>query len=178
MKTFLKLIRYTVDALGVIFAVLLILIAGRGGFFEVEPHQQAIVLQFAEPQRLVRPGLHWKIPFIEDVYYCDMLNRNLELTDVEAQMSDLTRISIDASVSYAIADCLLFFMSAHSPEVLRTRLTETLKSALRETVGRYSFPDLSDKRRKILADVDAQMNAAMRSSGVKLMDVNLLFSKP
>lgn len=181
MKAFRKLIRYTIYALGVIFAVILVGVgvsAIPGVTFKVEPHQQAVVLQFGEPIRAVQPGLQWKIPFIESVYYCDMQKQNLELTAVEAQMSDLTRISINAAVSYVIADCMRFFKTVHSPEGLRMRLSVTLNSTLREILGRYSSPDLSDKRKEIVTDVKAQMNAAVRSSGAALMDVNLFFSKP
>ena len=181
MKTFRKLIRYTIYTLGVVFAVILVVVgvsAIPGVTFKVEPHQQAIVLQFGTPERVVEPGLQWKIPFIENVYYCDMRSQNFELTAVEAQMSDLTRISIDASVSYVIADCMHFFKTAHSPEGLRMRFSGMLNSTLRETLGRYSLPDLSDKRNEIVTDVKAQMNAAVQSSGAALMDVNLFFSKP
>jgi len=149
-----------------------------GVTFKVEPHQQAIVLQFGKPKRMGTPGLQWKYPFIENVYYCDMRNQNLELTAVEAQMSDLTRISIDASVSYVIADCLLFFQTVRSPEDQRMRLSRALNHILRKTLGRYSLPDLSDKRNEIVADVKALMNVAAQYSGATMMDVNLFFSEP
>jgi regulator of protease activity HflC (stomatin/prohibitin superfamily) len=180
MKAFRKLIRYTIYTLGVIFAVILVLVgvtAISGATFKVEPYQVAIVLRTGEPKREVGPGLQWKYPF-ESVYYCDVRTQDLELTTVEAQLSDLTRISIDASVSYGITDCVRFFFTARSPEGLRKRLSTTLTSNLRETLGRYSSPDFSDKRNEIVTDVKAQMNAAVQSSGASLMDVNLFFSKP
>ncbi len=180
MKIFRKIVRYTIYALGVIFAVILVVVgvlAIPAVTFKVEPHQQAIVLQFGEPKRIVHPGLNWKIPFIQNVYYCDLTPaQRLELTAFETQMSDLTRIGVDASVSYVIADCMRFFKTTHSPEGLRRRLSGALKSNLRETLGRYSSPDLSVKRNEIVTDVETQMNAAAQSSGAKLVDIKLLFS--
>ena len=39
-------------------------------FFTVDQTQQALVLQFGEPKRLVnKPGLNFKIPFIQEVTY-------------------------------------------------------------------------------------------------------------
>ena len=181
MKTFLKLIRYTIFTFGVIFAIILVVFgvaAISDVTFKVEPYQQAVVLRFGAPQRVVTPGLQLKSPIFENVYYCDMRNQDLELTAVEAQMSDLTRINIDASVSYVIADCMDFFKSVRSPEGLRRRLSGILKSTLRETLGRYSLPDLSDRRNKIVTDVKVQMEAAARLSGAVLTDVNLFFAKP
>ena len=39
-------------------------------FFTVDQTKQAIVLQFGEPKRVInKPGLNFKIPFIQDVTY-------------------------------------------------------------------------------------------------------------
>ena len=39
-------------------------------FFTVDQTKQAIVLQFGEPKRVInKPGLNFKIPFIQDVKY-------------------------------------------------------------------------------------------------------------
>jgi membrane protease subunit HflC len=180
MKTFRKIIHYTIYTLGIVFAGILVLVgvsAISGATFRVQPYQQAIVLRFGEPKREAQPGLNWKYPF-ENVYYCDVRTQKLELTTVEAQLSDLTRINIDGSVSYGIADCMRFFHTVRSPEGLGMRLSRMLTPTLRETLGRYSLPDLSAKRNEIVTDVKAQVNAAVRSSGAALTDVNLFFSKP
>lgn len=177
MKTLFKLIRYTIYTLGVILVVVGV-VAIRNAAFKVEPDQQALVLRFGTPIRVVTPGLQWKIPFVENVYFCDMRNQKLELTALEAQMSDLTRINIDASVSYVIADCANFYKTVGSPFGLRRRLSGILKSTLREILGLYSLPDLSDKRNAIVTGVKAKVNAVVQSSGATLTDINLFFSKP
>lgn len=39
-------------------------------FFTVDQTQQALILQFGEPKRLInKPGLNFKIPFIQEVTY-------------------------------------------------------------------------------------------------------------
>ena len=46
--------------------VLAVLFGILSSFFTVDQTQQALVLQFGEPKRLVnKPGLNFKIPFIE-----------------------------------------------------------------------------------------------------------------
>jgi membrane protease subunit HflC len=38
-------------------------------FFTVDQTQQALVLQFGEPKRLInKPGLNFKIPFVQEFY--------------------------------------------------------------------------------------------------------------
>ena len=50
--------------------VLAILFGILSSFFTVDQTQQALVLQFGEPKRLVnKPGLNFKVPFIQEVTY-------------------------------------------------------------------------------------------------------------
>ena len=50
--------------------VLAVLFGILSSFFTVDQTQQALVLQFGEPKRLVnKPGLNFKIPFIQEVTY-------------------------------------------------------------------------------------------------------------
>ena len=52
-----------IGALAILFGIL-------SSFFTVDQTQQALVLQFGEPKRLVnKPGLNFKIPFVQEVTY-------------------------------------------------------------------------------------------------------------
>jgi len=155
----------------------LVFFVSSDALFRVEPHQQAVVTEFGKPIRRVPPGLHLKIPFTQEVRYFDMRVQELQLPAVEAQMSDLTRISIDVSASYQIVDCVRFYRTINSYEGFHDIFGRTLISTLREILGRYSLTDLSDKRDKILGDVKAQMTPVARRYGTRLIDVTLFFSK-
>jgi uncharacterized RDD family membrane protein YckC len=148
-----------------------------GALFTVEPHQQAVVTEFGKPKRRVLPGLHLKIPLIEEVYYCDIRAKDLNLPAVEVQLSDLTRISVDVTASYHIEDCVRFYQTIHSRKVVHVIFGRTLISTLREVLGRYSLTDLSDKRGKIVGDVKAQMTLVARAYGIGLIDITLFFTK-
>jgi len=51
-------------------SVLVVLFGLLSSFFIVDQTQQALVLQFGEPKRLVnKPGLNFKIPFIQEVTF-------------------------------------------------------------------------------------------------------------
>jgi membrane protease subunit HflC len=52
-----------VSFLAVLFGIL-------SSFFTVDQTQQALILQFGEPKRLInKPGLNFKIPFIQEVTF-------------------------------------------------------------------------------------------------------------
>jgi len=64
--------------------VLAVLFGILSSFFTVDQTQQALVLQFGEPKRLVnRPGLNFKIPFIQEVTYFEKRVLSLVSQDSE-----------------------------------------------------------------------------------------------
>ena len=57
--------------------------------FIVKEVNQAIVLQFGDPKRIiVEPGLNFKIPFIQNVVYLDKRILNLDTPPEEVIASD------------------------------------------------------------------------------------------
>ena len=50
--------------------LVVIVVVGSSALFTVHQANQALVLQFGEPRQVVTdPGLHFKLPFIQDVAY-------------------------------------------------------------------------------------------------------------
>ena len=79
--------------------VLAVLFGILSSFFTVDQTQQALVLQFGEPKRLVnKPGLNFKIPFIQEVTYFEKRVLSLVSQDSEevilADQKDLRLILI------------------------------------------------------------------------------------
>ena len=65
--------------------------------FIVKEVNQAIVLQFGDPKRIiVKPGLNFKIPFIQNVVYLDKRILNLDTPPEEVIASDQKRLIVDA----------------------------------------------------------------------------------
>ena len=87
--------------------LLAVLITVYSAAFTVRQTQQALVLQLGEPRRAITdPGLHFKVPFIQNVSYYD--SRVLELDPQGQDMSlvDQRRINVDSFARYRI--CLLY----------------------------------------------------------------------
>jgi membrane protease subunit HflC len=65
--------------------------------FIVKEINQAIVLQFGDPKRiLLKPGLNFKIPFIQNVVFLDKRILNLDAPPEEVIASDQKRLIVDA----------------------------------------------------------------------------------
>src|SRR5437899_7197662 len=79
--------------------------------FQVPQWQDAIVLQLGKPVRVIidQPGLHWRVPFIENVHYIDKRVLNFHAPAQALLNLDQKRIVISAYVRYQIEDPLRFY---------------------------------------------------------------------
>merc|ERR1711969_482001 len=77
--------------------ILVIFATGFFSLFVVKEINQAIVLQFGDPKRIIStPGLQVKIPFIQNVVFLDRRILSLDPAPEEVIASDQKRLIVDA----------------------------------------------------------------------------------
>ena len=80
--------------------------------FVVQEVNQAIVLQFGDPKKIItKPGLNYKIPFIQNVVFLDRRVLNLDNPPEEVIAADQKRLIVDAFARFKIVDPLKFYIS-------------------------------------------------------------------
>ena len=83
--------------------------------FTVSEIQQALVVQFGNPKRTIQDaGLHFKIPFLQQVIYLDKRILNLDPPAQEIIASDQKRLVVDAIARFRIVDPLLTFQTSQN----------------------------------------------------------------
>ena len=93
------------------FVVVLAVVAYQT-IFVVQEVSQAIVLQFGDPKKIIlKPGLNFKIPFIQNVVFLDKRILNLDAPPEEVIASDQKRLIVDAFARFQIVDPLKFYIS-------------------------------------------------------------------
>ena len=101
------------------FIVVLAVVAYQAVFI-VQEINQAIVLQFGDPKRIItKPGLNFKIPFIQNVAYLDRRVLNLDTPPEEVIAADQKRLIVDAFARFKIVDPLKFYISVGNERVAR-----------------------------------------------------------
>src|SRR4029077_8355267 len=117
-------------------------------FFVVHVNEQAIVLEFGKPVRIINePGLFWKIPVVQTVDYFDKRILDIDTAPQEVTASDQKRIVVDTFARYRITDPLLFYQTIRDERNVRSRLGPITESALRRVLGAATFQDVvRDKR--------------------------------
>lgn len=143
--------------------------------YTVHQVEQAIVLQFGKPIRVVKePGLHVKIPFIQDVRMFENRILNLDPPEFEVLLDDKKRIKVDAFARYTIDDPLKFLQVVFSESTARNRLGNLVNSALRRVIARASLTDLlSAKRADLMNQIQAEVTQNAANFGVKIIDIRI-----
>ena len=154
----------------------LILFGIFSSFFTVNQTQQALVLQFGEPKRIIQePGLAFKLPFIQDAIFYE--SRVLSLIPQDAEeviLADQKRIQIDAYARYRIEDPLLFFQTVRNELGARARLESIIDSSVRRVLGSETLASiLTGERENINGSIRDEVNASVESLGIEIIDVRL-----
>ncbi len=162
---------------GKILIPILILIAATIFFsvFVVKEVNQAIVLQFGDPKRiLLKPGLNFKIPFIQNVVFLDKRILNLDTPPEEVIASDQKRLIVDAFARFQIVDPLKFYISVGNERVARSRLSTIINSRIRNVLGQQELQTLlSQDRTKQMALIQEGVNNEAENFGIKIVDVRI-----
>jgi membrane protease subunit HflC len=146
-----------------------------GAFFVVNETKQAIVLQFGEPRQVIsKPGLQFKIPFIQDAIFLDSRMLNLDPQPEEMILSDQKRIIVDSFARYKIIDPLKFFQTVRNEATFSDRFGRIINAAVRGTIAQYSLSSLlSQDRSKIMSSIQSTVKNEEASFGVQIIDMRI-----
>jgi membrane protease subunit HflC len=143
--------------------------------FTVSQTQQALVLEFGKPKRVITdPGLKYKIPFIQNVEFFDKRILDIDTASQEVIASDKKRLVVDAFARYKITNPLLFFQSLRDERIASARIGAILEASLRRVLGGSSFTSVvRDKREALMKTIAGQVNEEAKPFGVEIVDVRI-----
>jgi len=143
--------------------------------FTVKEINQAIVLQFGDPKKIITTaGLQYKIPFIQNVVFLDRRILSLDPPPAEVIASDQKRLIVDAYARFKIVDPLKFYISVGDERVARSRLATIINSRLRSVLGKQSLATLlSEERSAQMAIIQEGVDAEAKKFGITIIDVRI-----
>lgn len=144
-------------------------------YFTVHQTEKAIVLQLGEPlPEVYGPGLHFKLPFIQNVVYFDARVLDYDARSREAFTVDKKAIVLDNYARWRITDPLQFYRTMRTIPGAQARLDDVVYSQLRALVGAYSLTQVvSSHRSAIMKEVTDKVAALMKPYGVEVLDVRI-----
>lgn len=158
-----------------LLALAALLLFGTQCLFVVQQSQQALVLQLGDPKDAVYgPGLHAKLPFIQNVVYFDARILDYDARPAEALTSDLKTIVLDNYARWKIVDPLLFYRTVRTIPNAQAKLDAVVYSQMRAHVGRRTLTEVvADERTAIMDSVTRQASAQMREFGIEVVDARI-----
>lgn len=143
--------------------------------FTVNQMETAIVLQLGEPlDDVYKPGLHFKLPFLQKVIYFDARVLDYEASSREAFTVDKKAIVLDNYARWRITDPLQFYRTMRTLVGAQARLDDVVYSQLRAMVGAYTLSEVvSTQRAAIMTEVTEKVKGIMKGFGVEVLDVRI-----
>jgi modulator of FtsH protease HflC len=143
--------------------------------FIVQEINQAIVLQFGDPKKIInKAGLNFKLPFIQNVVFLDKRILNLDNAPQEVIAADQKRLIVDAIARFKIVDPLKFYISVGNERVARSRLSTIINSRIRGVLGTQELATLlSTDRAKQMSIIQNDVNTEAQNFGIEIVDVRI-----
>lgn len=144
-------------------------------FFTVDETQRAIVLQMGKPVKSdVEPGLHFKLPLIQNVVVFDSRVLEYDAKQAEVITQDKKNLIVDNYAKWRISDTLRFYQSVRTIERAVSRLEDIIYAELRVDLGQFVLTDIvSTKRNVIMEQVTQKSNEILNEFGIEVLDVRI-----
>lgn len=175
--------------IGVIIAVLAILLCVFNATYEIKEQEQAVLITFGKAQAVTDPGLHFKIPFIQQVRKVNTtiqgfaIGYNLanSMTNQDESLmitSDFNFIDVDFYVEYRYSDPVKALYASTNPLAILGNISQ---SSIRTVISSYTVDDvLTTGKNEIQAAIKEMIldRLAEQDIGIQLVNITMQDSEP
>ncbi len=150
---------------------------GLASVYVVDERQNVLVLQFGQVKQMrEEPGLHFKLPIVQEVVRYDSRILGLQSEPLEVTPLDDRRLIVDAFARWRIVDTVRFRESVglEGVEAAQGRMERIMNAAIREVLG--SVPSgavLSEDRTALMNRIRDLARREAATLGVEVVDVRL-----
>jgi membrane protease subunit HflC len=159
---------------GIIAAILVAIIYSSA--FVVNQWETAIKLRLGEiVDSNYEPGLHWRIPVIQEVKKFDARIQTLDARPERFLTVEKKDVIVDSFAKWRIADVAQFYRSTGGdPDKTARLLAERINTSLRNEFGKRTIQEVvSGERAEIMALLTKDSDEKAGELGVEIMDVRV-----
>ena len=175
--------------IGIIAAVIVVASLIFGGTYQIKEQEQAVLITFGQAKAVTEPGLHFKIPFVQQVRKVNTTIQGFaigydESTDssneAESLMitSDYNFVNVDFYVEYRFSDPVKAIYASKEPvKILKT----ISQSCIRSVIGSYPVDEvLTTGKNEIQSKIKEEIIAKLEEHdlGVQLINITIQDSEP
>lgn len=170
-----------------LFVVALILIFGST--YQVTEQEQAVLVTFGQPKAVTEPGLHFKIPFIQQVKKVNTTiqgfaigydpKTNINYEDESLMItSDYNFVNVDFFVEYRFSDPVKTLYASQQPVDILKNIS---MSCIRNVIGSYPVDDvLTTGKNEIQSVIKTMILEKLEEQdlGIQLVNITIQDSEP
>ena len=173
----------------IVAAVLVVLLLGVNCYYTIGEQEQAVITTFGKAEAVSTPGLHFKIPFIQQVNKVDTTIKGLSIgydvntgkaVEDESLMitSDYNFVNVDFFLEYKVSDPIKALYASENPVLI---LKNMAQGCIRSVIGSYDVDSVittgkSEIQSKIREELMAQLEE--KNIGIQLVNLSIQDAEP
>lgn len=140
--------------------------------FIIKQFERSIVLRFGKFQKQIKPGIHARIPFVDNVLVVDIREKVREFNAERMLTKDNVPVTIDAILRYKIisertSDAIL------NVENFNEMIKQVSQTTLRNNIGSSLFQDILSKREEINQHIKSIISSEASNWGIEVTGVEI-----
>ncbi len=161
-----------------LYIIIVLALLATGAFVSVQQGTVAVVTIFGKYQRMMKPGLNFRIPFIEQIFRrVSTQNKSVEI-EFQAITQDQANVHFKTLIIFAVMDdneetvkraAFKFINDANFMQ----SLIRTVEGSVRGYVATRKQAEILGLRRDIVHDVKEQLDHVLEDWGYHLIDLQL-----
>ncbi len=156
---------------------LILLFTMLGSFFTVEQQTVAVIERFGRFLKLARPGLSFKLPFIDSV--AGRMSLRVQQLDVKAETKTLDNVFVHVMVAvqyYVLPEKV--YDSFYKLEDASLQINSYVFDVVRARVPKINLDDLFERKDEIAIAVKEELNETMVGFGYEIMNALVVDIEP
>ncbi len=175
--------------IGIVLLVLFLLILAFDSTYQIREQEQAVLITFGQAQAVTAPGLHFKLPFLQQVRKVNTTIQGFAIgyntdsneyrTDDSLMItSDYNFVNVDFFVEYRYSDPVKALYASREPDAILYNISQ---SCIRTVIGSYPVDDvLTTGKNEIQSAIKEMIIGQLEQQdiGVQLVNITIQDSEP
>ncbi|VAW79625.1 HflC protein [hydrothermal vent metagenome] len=162
--------------LAFVLALVILALVGIASMFQVAEWEKALLFRLGEITRVdIKPGLHFKMPFINNVRKYDGRTLTLDVDPERFLTIEKKNVIVDSFVMWRIADARRYYTAVLGDERhARQRLEQIVKDGMRGQFSKRTVNEVvSGERGEIMAELTKESSTQAEEIGIQIVDIRV-----
>lgn len=145
-----------------------------GTWAEISAGEVGIVLKFGQVSRVMQPGIHGKVPLVEQVVKMNVQTQK-EQVDAEAASSDLQDVQTTVALNYNLYPNQVGDLYTKIGEDYKARVIDpAIQEAIKAATANYTAEQLITERPKVTDDIQTALSTKLATDDIDVTGVSIV----